>query len=336
MSDPIARLEVVERAQLGLQLIGRRRLDDLHRMLLGRLGAQGDELLRVRRPPQLAEVVAVIGASVRAEHEFLARVLGPQAEVMVLKKDEPFSVGRFRVAAASAFGGAFPRTRFLFGRRRPAGLDDGPGLLLGRLEDAERRAGLLRDQPDMTGERMLIVLIAGGDRGIAAPLAVHVDPIDDDFRRRLVHERNARLRTGTAGRARSPLSGQRFGCRPRRVGLAQLVLAQIQTPSLVAAAQHDRAGILVKRKPFDRQLVRRHRAAQQLAKRLRDPCVIKRWLSRALLGVDENELAAAVRQFVAVPKPRLVGEPMRGDLVPIDPRFARIRAVGPSEQEHQR
>ena len=333
VSDPVAGLEIVERPQFGLHLIGGRRLDDVHRVFLGRLGAHRDQFLRVRRPPDFAQVVPVLRAPVRAEREFLASFLGPQAEVVVLQQDEPLSVGRFRAPATAPLAASLPRTQVLLRPGRAADFDDRPGILLGRLKDAECRVGLARDQPDMPGERVLAVLIPRSDRGIAAPLAIQIEPVHDDFRRRLVHKRDAGFRTGATGRPRPSPRRQRVLGRLRRVCFLQFVITQVQAPSLVAAAQDDRTGIVLEDQSIHRQLVRGHRPAQRLAERLGHPRVIECRLPGALSRVNQHELASPVRQVIAIPELRLVGEPMRDDPLAIDARFTRRSRVGDGEYE---
>ena len=256
-------------------------------------------------------------------------------EVVVSEKDDPFPVGRLGAAPVlTAARRRVLRPRFLFGRFHVAAFDHGPGFLLRRLEHAQRRTGLIRHQPDMAGVRVLIVLRARCDGGVAAPLAVHVDPIDDDLARRLVLERDAGLAAGATGRTWPAAGGQRFH-RCRSVGTrTQFVGVQVQTPSLIAAAQHNRLGVGLKLQPLDRQLFCRHVAAQQLAQCRSRTGVIESRLPHALLGVHQDEFASAVLQFVAIPEPGLVGKPVRDDLVAIDPRFARFSAGPESEQEH--
>ncbi len=333
MGDPVARLEVVVRAQFRLQLVFGRRLDDADLVLLGRLRAQGDQLLRVGRPPQIAHVVTVVGASVLAKRELRAVLRGPQVEAVVLEDGGPFSVGR--CGAAPVLAAARPRVfrqRILFPCFHIAALDHGPGLFLRRLEHAQRVTGLVRHQPDVAGIRVLIVLSARRHRGVAAPPAVHVDPVDDNLARRLILERDASFGAGAPRRTWLATGRQRF--RRRGVGTrTKFVRVQIQTPRLLAAAQHHGRGDVFEFQPLDWQPLRRHLAAQQLAEFHRRTGVIESRLARTRLGVHQDECTRAVLQFVAIPKPGLVRKPVRSDPVAVDARFACLSAARGRKKE---
>ncbi len=229
-------------AQAGAAAAGRRRLDQVDFLAFARLGAEGGERLRVRRPRQHPVLEALL--AVLAELHLLA--VGAHEDVALLDEGGRLAVG----GAARSFGGALALGDELLGLRG-GGEPVGPR----RLEPDEFLVGTV-----------------GGGRG--------------------------------EGRARP--------------GFGTLVGGEVALPVRAADREAERLAVVDELDAVEGEAV----GLVFLARRLRQGgCelgVVEGGGAGAALGVDEDELAGAAAQVVAIPEAGVVGEPAGRDFGLVD------------------
>src|SRR5579875_1744927 len=108
--DAIAGFEVIERVQLRLQLIARRRFDEINLVFLPLFRAQRNELFAVGRPKN-ALGIAIFGVAVLTQGRLFAGRFLAEIQIVVLDENRPLPVRR---SGAQALAAAAPR-RILLG-----------------------------------------------------------------------------------------------------------------------------------------------------------------------------------------------------------------------------
>ena len=101
MLDLIAGLEIVQRHELGLNLLFGRRRNDIDLALLRGLSAKRDDFRAIGRPEKSRAIVGVLGLAIVAQHHRLAACCGAHPEVVAFYKGNPLAIRRrARIAAA--------------------------------------------------------------------------------------------------------------------------------------------------------------------------------------------------------------------------------------------
>src|SRR6185437_470144 len=116
--DTVAGLEVIERVQLGLELVARRRLDEMDLVFLAFLRPQSHEFLAVGRPEHTPRI-GIVRLAVLTQRQLFAAFTLAQIQVVILDENGPFAVGR--VGATRAARPSSRRCIWLFLRGRRLG-----------------------------------------------------------------------------------------------------------------------------------------------------------------------------------------------------------------------
>src|SRR5262249_1673535 len=111
------------------------------------------------------------------------------------------------------------------------------------------------------------------------------------------------------------------------VGAGALVGGQVALPGGVANTEANGLAVVAELDAVERQLLRRVVLAGGLRECGGEPLVVEGGLTTARLGIDQDELAGAAGQVVAIPEAAVAGKPVRRDLGLVD-AAARLAGLG--------
>jgi hypothetical protein len=301
--DPVARLGVVDRVQLRLELVLRRRLHERDLAILTLADPHRHQLLGIRRPQQLSRE-PVLGRTVGRQSRLFFTLNIAEPNIVVFEERRPLSIRRFTPLAPG------PRARVT----RPLVLcllgNDCIPCLRRRDKDRQPPVLLIGCEPYMPGEGVLAVLPTRGNGCVMFPLAAFVIPIYLDLEVAPVDKSNPGLRARLARGPQSPLHRQRLSRDILARHFLHCIGSQIAAVSLALDVEAEFRCRIIETQPIDPQPIGLDLLAGRLRQRLGQPRRVERRLASARLGIYEDVLAGPVGQVVAVPEPVVALQPV--------------------------